>query len=160
MYLQFVFRSKNNGSASIEFHLGNCIYAVISLGFTNPLFSLLFLNIYDFYAIWAAVMPFYLSWSYVCHAEVNAILNTNHASAVGQVNTLSLSLSVCCVCAFLSWQACACFVSANLLHFSPQGALKQKPRLYVSQSYFAYLLQLILLLQHVLEYIVVWSVLN
>lgn len=24
--------------------------------------------------------------SYVCHAEVNAILNTNHASAVGQAS--------------------------------------------------------------------------
>lgn len=30
--------------------------------------------------------------SYVCHAEVNAILNTNHASTMGQVSLFSVQL--------------------------------------------------------------------
>lgn len=41
------------------------------------------------------IMLFYLFsvsiFSYVCHAEVNAILNTNHASAAGQVSSPALS---------------------------------------------------------------------
>jgi len=36
-------------------------------------------------------IPFSVYFSYVCHAEVNAILNTNHASAAGQVSFAALS---------------------------------------------------------------------
>lgn len=124
-------------------------YAVISLGFTNPLSPLLILNIYDFYSIWAAVMPFYFSWSYVCHAEVNAILNTNHASAAGQVN--SLSLSVC-----VSFLATICmFCVCELATFFSTRSIKANTKTLCFSITFAYLLQLILLLQHVLKYILV-----
>ena len=33
----------------------------------------------------------FVYFCYVCHAEVNAILNTNHASAAGQVSSTALS---------------------------------------------------------------------
>lgn len=47
--------------------------------------------------------------SYVCHAEVNAILNTNHASAAGQVSC-GHSLSFCLN---------SIFSSSILFYFSP-----------------------------------------
>lgn len=37
------------------------------------------------------LIPLFVCCSYVCHAEVNAILNTNHASAAGQVTNCLIS---------------------------------------------------------------------
>lgn len=55
------------------------IPVILSVGYYPHLMTLTSFQAYQF------------SCSYVCHAEVNAILNTNHASAAGQVS-LNLDL--------------------------------------------------------------------
>ena len=68
--------------------------------------------------------------SYVCHAEINAILNTNHASAAGQVMLLFYVLSVILILTFSCMSTCV-VICATMVMKIRERKTKKSHRFYV-----------------------------